>query len=117
MGDILKLQDEIAAHFARALEVTVGANDLQSRGTIKDTEAYQFYLRGRHAYDRSDRDGLDEAAADFQKALDLEPTFANAAGYLAKTRAVQAINGFLSYTSGYEDAHRLAVNALHLDPS
>jgi len=34
MGDVLKLQDEIAAGLARALEVTVGAGDLQPRGTV-----------------------------------------------------------------------------------
>jgi adenylate cyclase len=117
MDDVLKLQDEIAAGLARALEVTVGAGDLPARTTIKDADAYQFYLRGRHAIDRSDKDGDDEAAADFQKALDLEPTFANAAAYLARTRADQAANGYTSYASGFEDARRLAETALHLDPS
>jgi TolB-like protein/tetratricopeptide (TPR) repeat protein len=117
MGDVLKLQDEIAAGLARALEVTVGAGDLQPRGTIKDAEAYQFYLRGRHAADRFDKDGDDEAAADFQKALDLEPTFANAAARLAMIRADQAMNGYTTYVSGFEDARRLAETALRLDPS
>jgi TolB-like protein/Tfp pilus assembly protein PilF len=117
LGDVLKLQDEIAAGLARALEVNIGADDLQPRGTIKNTEAYQFYLRGRHAFDRYDKDGDDEAAADFQKALDLEPTFANAAGYLAMTRAQQASDSFVNYVSGYEDARRWAETALRLDPS
>jgi TolB-like protein/tetratricopeptide (TPR) repeat protein len=117
MDDVLKLQDQIAAGLARALEVTVGAGDLPARTTIKDPEAYQFYLRGRHAIDRSDKDGDDEAAADFQKALDLEPTFANAAAYLARTRADQAANGYTSYATGFEDARRLAETALRLDPS
>lgn len=117
MGDVLKLQDEIAAGLARALEVTVGAGDLRPREAIKDTEAYQFYLRGRHAFDRFDKDGDDEAVADFQKALDLEPTFANAAVYLAMTRAGQAANGFTDYVSGFEDARRLAEAALRIDPS
>jgi tetratricopeptide (TPR) repeat protein len=117
MGDVLKLQDEIAAGLARALEVTVGAGDLQPRGTVKDAEAYQFYLRGRHAFDRYDKDGDDEAAADFQKALDLDPTFANAAVYLAMTRAQQAANGFISYAGGYEDARRWAETALRIEPS
>ncbi len=117
MDDVLKLQDEIAAGLARALEVTVGAGDLPVRTPMKDADAYQFYLRGRHAVDRSDKDGDDEAAADFQKALDLEPTFANAAAYLARTRADQAANGYTSYASGFENARRLAETALRLDPS
>jgi len=117
IGDVLKLQDEIAASLARALEVTVSTSDLRPRGTIKDTDAYQFYLRGRHAFDRFDKDGFDEAAADFQKALDLEPTFANAAGYLAMTRGEQAVDEFIDYVGGFQDARRLAETALGLDPS
>jgi hypothetical protein len=38
-------------------------------------DAYRLYLRGRHAFDPYDKDGFDEAAADFQKALDLDPTY------------------------------------------
>jgi serine/threonine-protein kinase len=117
INDVLKLQDEIAAGIVRALEVTVGAGDLKPRGTIKSAEAYQFYLRGRHAFDRYDRDGEDEAAAEFQNAMDLEPTFADAVGYLAFTRAQQATQGFIKYASGFEDARRLAERALRLDPS
>ncbi len=117
IGDALKLQDEIAAGLARALEVSIGAADLQPRGTLRNTEAYQFYLRGRHAFDRYDKDGDEQAAVDFQKALDLEPTFANAAADLAWTRAQQAMNGFMSYADGYKDARRWAETALRLDPS
>jgi len=117
LDDVLKLQDEIAASLARALEVTVSAGDLRPRGTIRDTDAYQFYLRGMYAFDRFDKDGFDEAAADFQKALDLDPSFANAGGYLAMTRAEQAIDKFIDYVSGFEDARRLAESALDLDPS
>src|SRR6201999_3707761 len=57
------------------------------------------------------------ASADFQKALELEPTFAHAVAYLAMTRAQQTLNGFVGYAEGYEDARRLAESALRLDPS
>jgi adenylate cyclase len=116
-SDILKLQDEIAAGLVRALEVTVGAGDLQPRGTLKNMAAYQFFLRGRHAYDRSDKAGYEEAAANFQNALELEPSFADAAGALAWTRTYQAFDGFIGYAEGFEDARRLAENAIRLDPT
>jgi tetratricopeptide (TPR) repeat protein len=74
-------------------------------------------LRGRHAYDRSDKAGYEEAAADFQNALELEPSFADAAGALAWTRTYQAFDGFIGYAEGFEDARREAENAIRLDPT
>jgi TolB-like protein/Tfp pilus assembly protein PilF len=117
MTDVLKLQDEIASGIVRAMEVTVGADELRQRPSVKNVDAYQFYLRGRHAFDRYDRDGDDEAAADFKKALELDPAFAEAAVYLAFTRTQQAINGFIDYAAGFEEARRIAENALRIDPS
>jgi TolB-like protein/tetratricopeptide (TPR) repeat protein len=117
MTDVLKLQDEIASGIVRAMEVTVGADQLRQRTSIKNMDAYQFYLRGRHAFDRYDRDGDDEAAADFKKALNLDPAFAEAAVYLALTRTQQAIDGFIDYAGGFEEARRIATNALRIDPS
>jgi TolB-like protein len=117
MTDVLKLQDEIASGIVRALEVTVGADEHRQRASIKNVDAYQYYLRGRHAFDRYDRDGDDEAAADFKKAIDLDPTFAEAAVHLALTRTQQAIFGFIDYAGGFEDARRIGEDALRLDPS
>jgi adenylate cyclase len=52
--DVLKLQDGIASGIARALQVTVGATDLQSRSILPNLEAYDVYLQGKHAFDRAD---------------------------------------------------------------
>jgi TolB-like protein len=116
-NDVLKMQDEIAAGIVRALEVTVGAGDLQPRGTLKNMAAYPYYLRGRHAYDRGDKEGYEEAAANFQSALALDPSFADALGELARTRTSQALDGLIGYASGFEEARRLAEDANRLDPT
>ena len=89
MGDVLKLQDEIAAALVRALQITVGATEPQSRPTLTNAEAYNLYLRGRYAFDRFDKEGFEEAASYFQQAFDLDPTFANAVAFLAFTHAMQ----------------------------
>ena len=62
IGDVLKLQDAISAAVVRELQLTVAPDNLSSRSTLKSAEAYDLILRGRHAADRLDRDGLDEAA-------------------------------------------------------
>src|SRR5450631_1015759 len=82
-GDVLKLQDALAASVVRELQLTVAPDYLSPRSTLKNTEAYDLYLRGRHAADRWDQDGLDESATLFQQALDRDPTYAHAAVGLA----------------------------------
>jgi TolB-like protein/DNA-binding winged helix-turn-helix (wHTH) protein len=60
-GDVLKIQDRIAASLARALQVTVGGDELRAPEMLNSPEAYDLYLRGRHALDRWDRIGFEEA--------------------------------------------------------
>ena len=83
MGDVLKVQDRIATGLARALQVTVGADDLQSQPTLKSAEAYDLYLRGRHAMDRFDKGGFESAAGYFQQALAIDSNLIRAAEWLA----------------------------------
>ena len=57
IGDVLKLQDAIAAGVARELQLTIAPGYLNSRSSIKSAEVYDLFLRGRHAYDRADNEG------------------------------------------------------------
>ena len=116
MDDVLKLQDEIATGIARALEVTVGADRPSSKATVQNVEAYNLYLRGRHATDRYDPEGLGEAVDYFQQALDLDPTLAVAAASLGAARVFQAISGFVPVREAYDRARRECALALKLDP-
>jgi TolB-like protein len=116
VGDVLKVQDRIAAGFVRALQVTVGADELRSRPSLKSPEAYDLYLRGRHAFDRFDKDGLESAAAYFQQALELDPTFIRAAEFLAAAHEWIAEYGFVPPREGFERARVSAERALELDP-
>jgi TolB-like protein len=116
MDDVLKLQDEIAAGIVRALEVTVSADRPSARATVKNAEAYDLYLRGRHATDRYDPHGLGEAVDYFQQALDLDPTLAVAAASLGAARVFQAISGFVAVREAYDRARRECALALRLDP-
>jgi adenylate cyclase len=115
IGDVLKLQDAIAARVARELQLTVASDHLTSRANLKDADVYDLLLRGRHAFDRFDIQGFTEAAALFQRALDRDPTSADAAAGLASSYEAQSEWG-LAPTAGFEQARRLATTALTLDP-
>jgi tetratricopeptide (TPR) repeat protein len=83
---------------------------------VKNTEVYYLYLRGRHAYDRNDNEGMDEAATLFQQALDRDATFTDAAAGLASTYVAKVMNGSLAPAAGFEQARRASAAALKLDP-
>ena len=117
IGEVLKLQDSIAGAVARELQLTVAPDYLNARSIPKNVEIYNLYLRGRHALDRHDSEGLDEAATLFQQALDRDPAFADAAVWLAWTRSLQAQVGFLPAAAAFEQARQAAATALKLDPS
>jgi len=117
MGDVLKLEDAIAAAVVRELQLTVTPEFGQSRTTVKDMDSYDLMLRGRHAADRWDRQGLDEAVALFQQVLDRDATSAAAAAQLAYTYESQGEEGFLKPTTAFEQARRAAETALKLDPT
>jgi TolB-like protein len=116
IGDVLKLQDTIAAAVARELQLTVTDKYLNSRSTLKSAEAYDLYLRGRHAGDRWDKEGFDEAVTFFQQALDRDPTSADTAAALALTYERQGEESFLAPAAAFEQARRTAATALKLDP-
>jgi TolB-like protein/Tfp pilus assembly protein PilF len=116
VGDVLKVQDRIASALVRALQVSVGAADLRSRPALKSPEAYDLVLRGRHAFDRFDKDGLETAAEYFQQALKLDPTSVSAAEWLAATDEWIAEYGFAPPREGFERARAAAQQVLQLDP-
>jgi TolB-like protein/Tfp pilus assembly protein PilF len=116
IGDVLKLQDAIAAAVVRELQLTVASGNLISHTTVKNADSYDLILRGRHAADHGDKEGYDEAVMLFQQAIDRDPTSADAAANLALTYVRQVSVGSMGPTAGFEQARRAAANALKLDP-
>jgi len=116
VGGVLEVQDQIAAGLVRALQVTVGADELQARPHMPHPDAYDVYLHGRHAFDRSDQDGFAEAADDFQQAIDIDSKYADAAAWLAVTKMLQPEWGYVPARVGFEQGREAAELALRLNP-
>jgi len=117
MVDVLKMQDEIAVQVVRALQIEVTASDFASRGALRDSGAYTAYLKGVHAFNRLDQQGVEQANSDFQRALDLNPQFADARVWLAITYLTLGAFGFISPAIANEQIRRSAELALKLDPN
>jgi TolB-like protein/DNA-binding winged helix-turn-helix (wHTH) protein/Flp pilus assembly protein TadD len=118
LSDILKMQDDIATALVRALKIEVSPiQGLETRPALHNTEAYALYLHGLHDFDRNDRQGFEQARSEFQRALDLDPTFAQAAGVLAATYAWGASVGYIPPAAGFAQARGSAEHAIKLDPN
>jgi TolB-like protein len=117
IGDVLKLQDEIAASLVRALQLTVEADVLQPRPSLRNTDAYNFYLQGLYARNRYDREGFDAATHYFQQSLNLDPSFSQAAASLGVTYALQGDFGYSASAAVWQQARLAADAAVKLDPT
>ena len=88
MTDVFKVQDEIAGDVVAALKVKLlPTQQLTKTQRTGNPKAYEHYLRG---IDISRRDRLEAsqlAAAEFQKAITLDPGYANAYAMLSIAQA------------------------------
>jgi DNA-binding winged helix-turn-helix (wHTH) protein/TolB-like protein/Tfp pilus assembly protein PilF len=116
-GDVLKLQDEIAAKVAREVTADAFFSELVSRKTLRNPEAYTAFLHGVHAVERADQQGIEQAVSDFQRALDLDPAFADAAGALAASYQSLGSFGFMPPAEAFKKGRLAAELALKLDPN
>ncbi|HEX3123612.1 MAG TPA: tetratricopeptide repeat protein [Rhodanobacteraceae bacterium] len=88
LADVFKIQDEVATEVVRALQVSLPVDDRQ-RLTQKRTEnvdAYQEYLKGIALLPNRKVDDMREAARRFERAIQIDPTYARAYVALADTR-------------------------------
>jgi TolB-like protein/DNA-binding winged helix-turn-helix (wHTH) protein/Flp pilus assembly protein TadD len=118
-ADLFKIQDSISARIADALRLKV--TDVEQTRLTKrqteDLEAYKLYLRGRHAWNKRTRDGLQASIQLFQQAIDRDPTFALAFAGLADTYALLSEYNVALPIETFPKAKAAANRALEIDPN
>jgi len=90
-ADIFSIQSDVARKIASALQSTLTPEEEQNLENIPTTnmEAYDYFLRGNtYWYTKTTRDGNMRAAAMYQKAVDLDPTFGLAYARLSIVHSV-----------------------------
>jgi TolB-like protein/lipoprotein NlpI len=113
LGDVLRLQSQIATSVARALQLAVGADDTRTSPSLHSTEAYTLYLRGRYAYDGPG--DIPEAQSDYEQALALDPTFLRVAEAQAWMYAYAALTQEIPARIAWQHAKESADRALGID--
>jgi TolB-like protein/DNA-binding winged helix-turn-helix (wHTH) protein len=116
--NVLKTQDEIAIKVASALQTEVFIREhFVSRPALRNAEAYTFFLQGVHADMLQGRQGWEQGLSDFQRALDLDPTFTEAAVRLAGLYQYGGQLGYVPKDVAFRKTQYFADSALKLDPN
>jgi TolB-like protein/DNA-binding winged helix-turn-helix (wHTH) protein len=117
--DILNVQDDVAKAVAREIRVRLTSQQraelAQSRPV--NPEAFDAYLQGYHFFQGSTDKDADMAAKYFERATQLDPSYALAWAYLSRARNWQANEGLISMEEGRRLAREAVERALSLNPN
>ncbi len=120
-ADIFALQDEVISQIVKALSVQLTETEQSqvARLPTESLEAYDYYLRAEQLAYRADADSTADALADYDKAIALDPKFADAyAGYARVATDVLAYDfaNTLPAAVARKRAYEAAGRALALNP-
>lgn len=117
LEDVFAIQDEIATKITEALELQLTRRDRDAiHGRTKGViQAYDYYLRGRHAVHQFGKRPVEYAIQMFEKAIAIDPDYAPA--YAGLTLAYAQM--YMVYDAGANvcaAAERASARAIELDP-
>ena len=115
--NLFAIQSEISGEIAKALKATLSPQE-QQRLNERPTDnlaAYNAYLRGRQLMARRNSEDVDQAAKEFQRAVEQDPQFALAWVGVSETAVLQAQYSDLNLAEAHERQQMAAEKALALD--
>lgn len=117
LSDIFTIEEEISREISDKLRLKLsGAEKKQLRKRhTKNTQAYQFYLKGRFYWNKRTEDGLKKGIEYFQRAIDSDPSYALAYSGLADSYNILASYSALAPKDAFPMAKVAAIRALELD--
>jgi adenylate cyclase len=116
--DIFAVQDDITRRVvgAAAVRLTRFERERILTKPTKNLAAYEYVLRGREFMTQTTREQNDEAAALFQRAIDLDPGYADAYAALGGTHFEAVASGWTEFRQDeLRQAEMLGQKALALD--
>ncbi|TIX26576.1 BTAD domain-containing putative transcriptional regulator [Mesorhizobium sp.] len=119
LADLFDLQDQVASSIVGAITPKVEEAEIEraKRKPTESLDAYDYYLRGLSAFDRTitNRSAIDDALQLFMEAIDRDPEFATAHARAARCYATRKSNGWMvDRAEEIAEATRLARRAVEL---
>jgi len=118
LTDIFSIQTDVALHIAAALQAELSPDEQTrvEKEPTQDLQAYQLYLKGRHAFIGFTPESLRRAVDYFGRATQRDPSYATAYANLALAYAELAEAGAVEPDLARPRAMEAAEHALRLDP-
>lgn len=119
IGDILKVQSEVAGAIAGQirLQLTPQTKERLANTPRVNALAHDAYLQGQHAWDLRDKGGMARSIEQFQRAIEIDPSYANAHAALARAYALSPVYGIMPALEAMPRARDAATHAIALDDS
>jgi TolB-like protein/DNA-binding winged helix-turn-helix (wHTH) protein/Tfp pilus assembly protein PilF len=117
--DILSVEDEVAKAVAHEIRVRLTSKqqaELAQPHPV-NPEAFDAYMQGYYHFERDTDKDTDMAAKYFERATQLDPSYALAWVGLSRARKWQAATGLIPREEGYRVAREAVERALALNPS
>ena len=117
--DILDVEDDVAKEVARAIELRLTSQQRAelSRPHPVNPEAFDAYLQGYYFFQRDTDKDTDMAVRYFERATQLDPSYALAWVWLSRALHWQAEEGLIPMEKGHRLAREAIERALALDPN
>ncbi|HEY6868081.1 MAG TPA: protein kinase, partial [Candidatus Eisenbacteria bacterium] len=117
VGDVLALQGEIARAIAEEVRVEITPREQRrlATGRAVNPVAYEAYLKGRYYWNRRSPPDLKRGIESFQKAIEADPTYAEAYAGLADCYGILADISAVRPAEGFAIARAAAERALEID--
>tara|TARA_B100000676_G_scaffold124643_2_gene124143 strand:+ start:266 stop:2308 length:2043 start_codon:yes stop_codon:yes gene_type:complete len=117
--EFLKLQNEIATALATKLKGELAESETQhlARMATEIPEAHREYQAGRREWNRRTKEGFAAAIKHFERALELDPDFADAYSGLADTYGLHPSYNIAPSKEAMPKAKTYALKAIELNPT
>jgi len=117
--DVLVVQEQVATAVAREIQLRLTARREAelTRSRPVNPEAFDAYLRGYYFFERNTDSDTDMAARYYERATQLDPSYALAWVGLSRARRWQAVQHLIPSAEGQRLAREAIERALSLDPS
>jgi len=117
--DTLNVEDEVAKAVAREIRVRLTSQQQENLGRSRpvDPEAFDAYLQGYYFWQRDTDKDTDIAAKYFERATQIDPSYALAWAWLSRARNWQANEGLIPMEEGRRLSREALERALALNPN
>jgi adenylate cyclase len=119
MGEVIAIQEEIAASIVRSLSLHMGDNEvkLPAKPHTTNPDAYHLYLTGRYFWNKRTKNGFEKAIECWQRAITCDPDCALAYSGIADAYALLGYHGYWRPLVAYEAGRAAARKAVEINGS